>query len=307
MSQGPLVVAGTLVGFNPNFAYVGSAFYVNESTGSDSNGGNVANPFKTLATALAAVKGPQDTIYVIGTVHVSATVVISKVCRIVGVNPSSTNNRARISQTGATVFSPLVDVTAQGCGFYNLGTFHGFDDPSAQICWKDEGGRNHYENCDFFGMGHLTAAAQAGSRSLLITGSTGENYFKNCRLGLDTVTRATGNNATLEVAGGSPRNQLDDCVFQSLCTDAADVHILVGADGIDRSLILNNPKFINAVDSGGTLLTADISANAAAGGSILVNGGMSVGSGKIAATGGPVYVSGAVPTAATSSIGVKAS
>ena len=43
------------------------------------------------------------------------------------------NGRARIStaagltQAQVTAFHPMVNVTAQGCSFVNLGTFYGFD------------------------------------------------------------------------------------------------------------------------------------------------------------------------------------
>ena len=143
-------------------------------------------------------------------------------------------------------------------------------------------------------------------RSLLLSGSTGENEFNNCVIGLDTVLRATGNNASLEIAGGSPRNSFSNTKFRSWCSDAADVHVLIGSGGIDRVLNMDNCTFHNFTGGGGTSLTADFSVHASAGGDVMVNGGMSVGAGKISAA-GPVYVNGAVPTAGTSSIGVLAS
>src|SRR6185312_2873556 len=108
-----------------------------------------------------------------------------------------------------------VNVTAQGCSFINIATFHGFANASAQICWAEAGGRNYYSNVQFFGMGDATAAAQAGSRSLTVAGN-GENIFVDCTIGLDTVLRATNANASLEFLSGTPRNKFFDCVFQAL-------------------------------------------------------------------------------------------
>lgn len=306
-SKGPRVSRSNDQGLLFMAVRPGNTYFVDETHGSDTqpNAGGPNTPFATLAAAnAAAVDG--DTIFITGTVHVSATVVFTQNnLSLIGLNAPSMNGRARISQTGSSVFSPLVHMSGQGCRVENLGTFHGFNDASAQVCWLDDGGRNYYRNVDFLGMGNATAAAQAGGRNLVISGGNGENLFENCRIGLDTIVRATAANASLEINGGSPRNVFRNCVFSSLCSDASDVHILIGAAGIDRFLLLDNCTFINAVDSTGTSLTADISADAAAGGSVLVQGGMSVGSGKISAS-GPVYVNGAVPTAATSSIGVHA-
>ena len=289
----------------------GNVWYVDETLGDDAqdNAGWPYSPFATLGAALTAASAG-DTICITGTVHLSATLHITKSnIAIVGLNAPSMNNRARISQTGSTVFSPLVQVDAgvYGCRFENFGTFHGFANASTQVCRADLGGRNYYKNVDFFGMGHATAAAQAGSRSLLISGSDGEHLFEGCRIGLDTITRATNANASLEFTGGSPRNKFVDCVFSSLCSLAGDTHVTIGAGGIDRWAIFDRCQFVNATSSGGTALTAAFSVNASAGGFVVVAPTcISVGATKISAA-GPVYVGGAVPTAGTSNLAVAAS
>lgn len=302
MPQTPIAVKVT------NTAATGNFWFVDEATGNDSNNGSSQAPFATLDAALAAATDNNgDVVFVQGTQHRTTTLIWNKQVSIVGLAAPSDNDRARISVTGSTPFAPLVNVTAQGCSFVNLGTFHGegAGASGAAVCWEDSGGRNFYSNVQFLGGGDATTAALAGMRSLLISGTTGENLFVGCTIGLDTVVRATNANASLEVAGGSPRNTFRSCIFQALCSDVSDVHVLVGASGIDRYLLLENCSFINAVDSTASALSAAISANAAAGGSILVQGGMSVGATAIAVS-GPVYVNGAQPSATTSSIGVKA-
>lgn len=300
MTQGPIQT--TIV----NSSAAGRSIFVNEATGNDTNNGSAAAPLATLAAALAlATANHNDVVYLQGTAHLTATLNWNKSgVSLVGLSAPSDNDRARISASGSAVFSPLVNVTAQGCSFVNLGTFHGFDDASAQVCWAEAGGRNFYSNVQFLGMGNATAAAQAGSRSLTVAGG-GENLFVGCTVGLDTVLRATGTNASLELLSGTPRNTFRDCIFQALVSNAADVHVTVGAAGMDRYCLFDNCTFINAVDSTSTTMTAAISANNAAGGSVIVQGGASIGATHVAAS-GPVHVTGAVPTAATSSIGVHA-
>lgn len=289
--------------------FTGNFYWVDETNGSDGNTGGPQDPFKTLTQAhTKCVAGNNDVVFMTGTIHTTATTTWSKNnTHLIGLTAPSQNDRARISQTGSTVFTPLVNVTASGCIFKNLATFHGFNNASTQICWTDAGGRNSYDGVQFLGMGDATAAAQAGSRSLLVSGSTGENFFNECTIGLDTVVRATNANASLEFTGASPRNKFRNCVFQADVSDASDTHVTIGVGGIDRWVLFDNCTFLNAEfgGPGATAMTAAFSVNASAGGLVLIQGGASVGATKISAA-GPVYVSGAVPTGATSSLAVAA-
>lgn len=302
MPQGPLVL-NYLIANGPT---EGNRWFVDESTGLDTNNGTAAKPFATLTKALSvAVPNNNDIVYLTGTVHVSATLAWNVAgVSLIGLTAPSDNDRARISQTGSTVFTPLVNVTAEGCTFMNVASFHGFASATTQICWAEAGGRNYYKNVQFLGMGNATAAAQAGSRSLTITGD-GENLFENCTIGLDTVARATSANASLEFLAAVPRNTFRSCIFQMQTTLATDVHVTVGSGGMDRYALFDNCSFINVVDSTSTTINAAITANASAGGSIIVQGGSSLGATAIATT-GPVYVTGASPAATTSSIAIKA-
>ena len=292
-------------GINP---FTGNWFWVDETNGSDGNTGGPQDAFKTLTQALSkCTSGNNDVIFLSGTVHVSATVAWSKSkTHLIGLAPNlKSEARARISQTGSTVFTPLVNVTGSECIFRDIGTFHGFANASTQICWTDSGGRNEYTRCAFLGMGDATAAAQAGSRNLTIVGPAGENTFTDCVIGLDTIVRATGNNAGIELLTGTPRNVFRNCIIAALCSNAADLHLLVGASGIDRYALFDSCTFVNAVDSTGTTLTVAATVNAAAGGSVILRECCSVGS-TVWATTGPIYVQGSSPTATTTGLAVKA-
>ena len=289
-------------------APTGNTWFVNATTGSDSNPGSASQPFATLTAALsAATANNGDAVYLQGTVHLTQTLNWNKNgVSLFGVNAPSNNDRARISSTGATPFSPLVNVTGQGCAFVNIGTFHGgFTSPTgSQVCWAEAGGRNYYSNCQFLGGGDVVAAALTGMRSLTIAGQ-GENLFNGCTIGLDTILRATNANASLEFLSSTPRNVLRGCIFQALVSDVSDVHITVGVDGIDRYALLVGCVFLNAVNSGGSTMSAAITANASAGGSVLLQYCTSIGATAIATT-GPVYVDGAVPVATTTAIAIAA-
>ena len=271
--------------------FTGNYYWVDQTNGSDGNTGGPQDPFKTLAQAHSVcTANNNDVVFLVGSVNLTATLTWSKAkTHLIGLIGLSQNNRARISQTGSTVFSPLVSVTAEGCIFRNIGTFHGFNDASTQICWQDSGGRNSYEGVQFLGMGNATAAAQAGSRSLLVTGTTGENRFTNCQIGLDTVTRATNANASLEIAGGSPRNYFASCVFPMLTSLAGNTMVTVGASGMDRWAVFDNCSFINCVDSTATTATNAFSVSGSAGGSVVLNNCITIGCTNVSAS-GPVYV-----------------
>ncbi len=284
---------------------IGNSFFVNETTGLDTNPGSSARPFKTLDAGLAAATANNgDVVYLMGTSHRTTTLNWNKNgVNLVGLLAPSNNSRARISVTGSSVFTPLVNVTAQGCSFVDIATFHGFNDASAQVCWAEAGGRNYYENVEFLGMGDATAAAQAGGRSLTIGGS-GENQLINCTIGTDTVLRATNANASLEFLAHTARNIFRGCLFQAIVSDAADVHILAGSSSVDRSQYLFGCILANAVDSTGTAMTQAISWATDAGGNIILDQTcQSIGATAIA-TSGPVYGANALG-ATTSNIGLK--
>lgn len=265
-------IAGTL-------PFGGNYFWVDETNGSDGNTGGPGDPFATLSQALSkCVDNNNDVIFLIGTVHLTATLTWSKSrTHLIGLAPNLLSQaRARISQTGSTVFTPLVSVTASECIFRDIGTFHGFANASAQICVAVSGGRNEFTRCLFGGMGDATAAAQAGGRSLVLSGTTGENTFRGCQIGLDTIT-ASAANASLEFSGGNPRNVFEDCIFPRMTSSASALFITVGASGVDRFNIFRRCLFINAIDSTSTTMTVGVSMNAAAGGNLVMQGSSMIG------------------------------
>lgn len=276
----PLFGVATIAPFTGNY------FWVDPVNGSDGNTGGPQDPFRTLTQAhTVCVAGNNDVVFLTGTANLTTTLNWSKnSTHLIGLGASLGASIAQ--QAGASLFTPLVNVTAQGCIFKDLKALHGFNSATTQICWAEAGGGNSYQNVKFFGMNNATAAAQAGSRSLTVSG-VGDNLFTGCMIGLDTVVRATGTNTSLEFLSSTPRNIFRNCIFQANVTNAADTHIAIGATGIGGFVLLDNCSFLNAVLSVpvATTMTASITADVAAGGVVLVQGGSSFGATSLGAGG----------------------
>lgn len=316
--------------------FTGKYFFVDPANGNDGNQGTSASrAFATLYQAYAKCRsGMNDVVYLIGNGASSGTARLSlalaqtidstattgkltwakNACHLIGVTAPSANPRARIAPptgtyTAATFNSAnFVEVSGTGCVFANLAIFNGFSTGgAAQICWKDSGGRNYYENVSFGGMGDAASAADADSRSLVISGS-GENSFKGCIIGLDTVARSAAN-SSLEFAGATARNKFSDCLFPFFGSAATPLGILATGDGaMDRWQSFDNCQFINAIKSTSTAMSVLASCTtASAGGLLLFKNCTKVGITKFGDTNGLAvsYVDGAAPTAATSGMAVN--
>ncbi|MFA5901423.1 MAG: hypothetical protein WC829_20160 [Hyphomicrobium sp.] len=288
--------------------FTGNIFFVDQTLGSDGNTGGPQDPLKTLGAAHdKCVADNNDVVFLTGTVHLTATLTWSKSrTHLIGLAPNLLSQaRARISNTGANVFTPLVNITASECIFRDIGTFMGMANASAQICVTVSGGRNEFTRCLFGGMGDATAAAQAGGRSLLITGTTGENTFRECQIGLDTITRSAAN-ASVEFAGGTPRNVFERCIFPALTSSATALFgIATGAAAMDRFQLFQDCSFINALKSTGIAMTAGFAfSSASPGGLLLMKTCTAIGLTKWGDTNAlaNMYVDGGAPTAATTGL-----
>lgn len=316
--------------------FTGRWFFVDPVHGSDGNTGAADNPIATLYQAQALMTaGNNDVAVIVGSGSTAATIRLSlalaqsitpsvtagtlvwakAACHIIGMTaPTTVGQRARLAPptgvyTGTTFGSAVfVDVTAQGCYFANFSLFNGFSTGvAAQICWKDEGGRNYYNNVDFGGMGDAVSAQDTGSRSLLITGTTGENTFVGCNIGLDTVVRTVAN-ASLEFAAGTPRNTFIECNFPFQTSAAGVLGIITsGAASLDRWQKFDRCTFINNVKSTSTTMTALATMAASSGGLLLMKDCTLVGITdwfSDATTAGQMFLDGGPPVAATSGLAV---
>lgn len=291
--------------------FTGNYFFVDPDTGNDGNDGESPDRAKdTLDSAFdRCLDGNNDVVVLMGdgttagTARLSATLEWDKdATHLVGVTaPTYVSQRARISNLSGADFTPMVQVTGDGCMFANVSTFHG-GLAAAGVCWLDEGERNHYGNIHFGGMGTQAAADDAASRSLVIGAAgtgRGEHTFEHCTIGLDTVDRGAAN-ASLELLGQSPRNVFRHCLFPMRSDAATPFFLEVGALGMDRFAWFQDCFFNNF----GTTLTEGFNVDPSPGGNILYQRSSMIGATAIKATPGLVFVDGGPPTAATSGIAV---
>lgn len=273
-------------GFFPN----GNVYYLDPFRGSDQNDGKTpATARATLAAGYAAlVEGHNDVLALISnglttsTARLGSAFTWSKnAAHLVGVcAPSRFSQRARIAPTsGASAYTPLFTMSGAGNLFQNIEWFHGFTTgTTAQICMKINGSYNAFVNCHIAGMGDAESAADSGSRSIVIT--KGENFFKHCVIGLDTIQR-TALNASIEFQSGAPRNVFEECIFPSLAGTTASSNLAIlcaSAASIDRITVFKNCTFYNAAAfSGGLTSTGVAKLLAAAGGALLFDNSVATG------------------------------
>ena len=293
----------------------GNTWYVSEAIGSDSGDGDAYSPFATLDAAIdAAAANNGDIVYLIGSSHRTTTLNWNKNdVWLAGLNAPSNNDRSRISpsstitQAQVTALTSLVNVTGQGCAFLGVGAFYGFNGtltpPTQAWAWYEDGGRNLYDDCQFFGGGDVLTAALANMRSLVIGGS-GENKFRRCAIGLDTVQRITNANASLEIVSGAPRHVMEDCQFESWNGLAGNNHILIQSGGMDRYLMMKKCVLHNF---GTAMSAAIVNAGGSPGGDVVLTPDcISVGATAIATTGNVFVGQISAAGGATTGIGVLA-
>lgn len=266
----------------------GKVFFVapGAANASDGNRGDTLSaPFATLYKAHSVMTaGNNDVCYLVGNGAASGSARLSlanaqavdstasagtlnwtkNACHLIGVcAPTSTAQRARIAPPSGTYTQAtfgsgnFVVVTGSGCIFSNFSLFNGFSTGgTSQICWTDNGSRNFYSNVDFGGLADAASAQDAASRVLKIgSAGSGENTFVGCNIGLDTVTRTVAN-ASLELAGATPRNSFIDCIFPFQTSAATPLGILAtGANALDRWNLFKGCSFINNIKSSSTTMT----------------------------------------------------
>lgn len=228
-------------------------YWVDPTNGSDSYSGETPDQAKaTLAAAYAlTTSGKNDIVaYVAGTsgLTLSAALVWSNsYTHLIGVcAPTKVAQRARIFQLSTlTGASPLITVSGSGCIFKNLYIFQGVDDATSLINVSVTGSRNYFENVHFAGGGHATQAINGGA-SLYLNGGS-ENTFKDCVIGVDTISAGTGMAGLLFPAtGGAARNRFTDCDFTMYAGHAGAIFVeLMGNSGIDRYTMFERCNFIN--------------------------------------------------------------
>ena len=226
-------------------------YFVDAANGSDGNDG--LTPDAALATVIAAedkcVANQHDTIFYIAgatALNMSAALTWDKsYTHLIGIcAPTMVAQRARLMyETGTTVASPLLDVTATGCIFKNIYLFHGIAAATNLLNVRVTGGRNYFENVHFAGGGHATQAVDGGA-SLALYGAE-ECTFVNCTIGVDTIAAATGMMG-MRVDSAATRNIFKGCNFTMYAGNSGSGFVeVVDSAGFDRYLMFEDCLFIN--------------------------------------------------------------
>lgn len=239
-----------------NFLTQGNTFFVKPRTGNDSNDGkSPENAFATLAMALSAATANQnDVVYMFAEGNSAADTTDYQATaldwnkdgvHLIGVNSGSfIGQRSRIAQLSTVkTIEDLFTVSADNCIIANIEVYHGVASgtQTAGRAMVVSGERNKIMNCQISGIGD-SSFDDAGARSLAVTG--GENYFKDCYIGLDTVIRGT---ATAEVTiGDIARTIFDGCFFNTYTSLSTFKMVTYSAP--DRFVLFKN-CVINAVQN----------------------------------------------------------
>lgn len=191
-------------------------FLVDPVNGSDSNPGtSVKAPLASVEAAYAkCVTDQHDTIVMIAGATgntLAASITWSKnYTHLIGwSHEMSMGQRCRILGSAASDLTPLVTFSGAGCIVKNIQFYNGKDADSDSGCVIVSGARNYFKNCFIVGMQHATPAARAGSYSLKVTGS--EDYFEDCTIGYDSITRGAGEPPELWLATGCSKAVFKHC------------------------------------------------------------------------------------------------
>jgi hypothetical protein len=239
----------------------GNIYYVNPRQGNDSNAGTSpvidstqlrsrnAGPLATVLAAYNKCTAGQNDIVVLQAAgnsagdtsdRISATITWAKNnTHLIGWSSDPmVSHRSRISllstATAANVTS-ILNVTASGCLFKGIQFYHGMGTGTAATgpCILISGSRNVFENCHIAGMGDATMVGAGGS-SLKLNGGS-ENVFRDCVIGLDTVSAANLSKGEIHFDANASRNWFEGCFIQRYISNAAYVHVTVeDSTGIDR-------------------------------------------------------------------------
>ena len=311
------------MGGPPGFGFFGDHYFVDYNAGYDSAGAGwgrkPTKPFKTLSYAISQVTSNQnDVIWINGYSAVVETAMVQLTknrVHIIGVNGAlpifGRGAGARIS-IGVTTDTDDIAL------FLNTGvrnTFTGlkFDSGNslaqAVYCVAEGGEYSRYNNCEIYKSTHLTTAAAA---ELLLNGDTAE--FVRCCFG-DLVNAKGGSSVprpnillSRETITGKVARDcvLYECLFNQKALHA-DANFLYGsgATDVERSLTLVRPIFNNAILASATIADAITFGGAQTQGNVLVTDPTMLNVTALAEANQNIFVTGAVPTAATTGIAVE--
>jgi hypothetical protein len=261
---------------------IGEDFYVVPNKGTDKfyasllkNGVTNDRIFTTIASGYAAVtSGSGDTLFVCpGAYTQTSSLTWAKhYTNLIGLSaPIPTNQRSRIQSTTAAL-SPLITWSANGCVLSNI--LFSQDGSNATTCAVNmlmSGNRNRIEYCTFRNLG-ADAVTGTATRNLKITSSDGENYYKYCTIGADSLDYTSGTVVTIEYAGtNTARDTYEGCNILS-GGGAAGLFLLTNANSTTAWTKFLDCYFFNNDLGAGDQLTQGFSITGGGNGVFLLAG-----------------------------------
>jgi len=312
---------------NYNKQSQGKNIYCRPRLGNDGNTGlTPVAAVKTLKQALSlATANQNDTVYLMAegnsaantTDYQSETLTWNKDgVHLIGVQAGQRlSHRARVGLISTyDTASNLFTLSANGCLIQNIEFFAGVAGTSPTGCMTVTGMRNHIKNCHIAGIGN-DANDIASASSLYIWGNASENYFEECVIGCDTISRGSAASIyeinMLSATGTTPastfgplkpaRNIFKGCYIIGLAGSTSQYFFLrVGSGGADRFVMFDDCAFINAATKvgGGASPAFAFSIATDANGVVVLKNTTVVGCDEIADNPGNVWSDMGLPTAA---------
>ena len=266
------------------------------------------NVYTTLLAAYTqTVTGRNDVIVLSPDSHaLAATLTIAKDrVHIVGADVAGRHfgQRARISFANgiAETLKAAVIVTGDGCSMTGVKIINNNTDTDVKWGLSDEGEYNIYQNCSFenWGQAAVSVAGEVNLASDCVT-------FKDCTFGSTSVTQTGALHPNLNITSITD-GYLENCLFYRKAGATTNIFVYgTGAQIVTRSLILKSCVFFNPINAS-TMAAAVHFATDLTSGVVLLDQCVSAGDITIQATTSKhVYVSGAVPTGASSGVAVTA-
>ncbi len=195
----------------------GDAYFVDPVNGSDGNlGDDSAAPMKTVTAAYArCINNHNDAVVMLpatGGDTLAAAITWSKnFTHLIGLSNDlpGMGQRCRVLGGATTDLTVLITFSGYGNIIHNIQFYNGADADVANGAVIVSGARNHFTNCMFVGMQHATPAVRSDCYSLQVTGS--EDYFENCTIGYDSITRGAGESPELLLATGCSKAVFNHC------------------------------------------------------------------------------------------------
>lgn len=229
---------------------IGQDFYLVPNKGSDKfyaslkvNGITDDKIFTSLAAAYSNLtSGSGDTLYVCpGSYAISAAFTWAKhYTNLIGLGaPNQVNTRARFVATAAAL-SPMITWSANGCIVKDvMFSQEGSHATTAAINMYLTGARNYFEGMTLRNLGAL-AVVDNSCRALKLGSSDGENYFRKCTIGTDTVDGVTATNYVMEfeASTGNQRTVFDECFILGNGSANSAFILATGANCINGSWVM---------------------------------------------------------------------